>query len=49
MGIKDAIVSWLLDNVRVPSAVLVDVINEIDTDKDGYISLREVYVRVKDR
>lgn len=49
MGIKDAIVEWLLDNVRVPSAVLVDVINEIDADKDGYISLREVYARVKDR
>ena len=37
-----------MDNVRVPSAVLVDTINEIDTDKDGYISLREVYARVKD-
>lgn len=49
MGIKDAIVDWLLDNVRVPSAVLVDVINEIDTDEDGYISLREVYDRVKTR
>lgn len=36
-----------MDNVRVPSAALVDTINEIDTDQDGYISLREVYARVK--
>lgn len=49
MGIKDAIIDWLLDNVRVPSSHLVEIIETIDTDEDGYLSLREVYDHVKNR
>lgn len=46
MSMKDAIIEFLLDNVRVPISTLEAVLDSLDADEDGYISLREVYERV---
>ncbi len=43
MGLKDAIIAWLLDSVRVPTDDVKDMVETADRDKDGYISMRELY------
>ena len=47
MGLKDLIIGFLLDGIKVPKALLVEHIDEIDADHDGYISMREVWDVVK--
>lgn len=42
------IVEWLLKNVRVPKDSAVDVLNSLDKDEDGYISLGEVVAKLKE-
>lgn len=44
MGLKDTIINLLLDTLRVPTSTLKDLVDAGDTDQDGYISLRELYV-----
>ena len=41
MGLKDAIISWIFKNARIPKAVLVGAIDKVDADQDGYIDLAE--------
>lgn len=42
------IVEWLLKNVRIPKDSAVEVLNKLDTDKDGYISLGEIVAKLKE-
>lgn len=43
MGIKDAILDWLLDSVRIPTDTVIVMVGDADADRDGYISMRELY------
>lgn len=43
MGLKDAIIEWLMDSVRVPTDDLKTMVDSADRDKDGFISMRELY------
>lgn len=40
---KDMIINFLLDRLKVPTEDLKALVDKADTDKDGYISIRELY------
>lgn len=40
---KDTIINLLLDNVAVPCDVAKELVDRADLDKDGLITLRELY------
>lgn len=42
------LVNLLLDNVRVPTDTLITLVNEADTDGDGFITMRELYDRYRE-
>lgn len=39
---KERVAAWLLCNVKVDIDMLCRVIETLDTDKDGYLSLGEI-------
>lgn len=41
------IIEWLYRNVRVPKDSVVKVLDGMDADRDGYISLGELVQAVK--
>jgi len=41
------IIEWLYRNVRVPKDSVVEVLDGMDADRDGYISLGELVQAVK--
>lgn len=43
MGLKDAIISWLFDNIRISQYKVNELVNIADRDKDGFITMRELY------
>lgn len=43
MGVKDWIIDILLDSLKVPVETVQQLVGEADLDKDGYITLRELY------
>ena len=40
---KDYLINLLLDNMRVPTNTLIALVEKADTNKDGFISMRELY------
>lgn len=43
MGIKDLLINLLLDGLRVRTEALKSLVDEADLDRDGYVSMRELY------
>lgn len=41
------ILEWLLKYVRIPKDALVEALEEVDVDKDGFISLGELIKAVR--
>lgn len=42
------LLNLLLDTLKVPTGTLKALVDDADTDKDGYISMRELYDRYKE-
>lgn len=43
MSLKDIILNFLLDTLRVPTDILKSLVDKADTDRDGFVSMRELY------
>lgn len=39
----------LISGIKIPKDTLLKIVNEADTDRDGYISLGEVFYFIKNR
>ena len=40
-------IEWFYRNVKIPKDAIVGVLDAMDTDKDGYISLGELIASLK--
>lgn len=47
MGLKDWLIGWCLKNIRVPTKRLIELLDEMDSDRDGYIDIPEFVRAVK--
>ena len=45
---KDYLINLLLDNMRVPTETLITLVEQADTNKDGFVSMRELYDKYKE-
>lgn len=41
MGIKEFLIEWIFKNVKVKTEDLVNILDNCDTDRDGFISVGE--------
>ena len=42
MGMADRILKWILGEIKLPKHVIIEHINEMDTDKDECVSILEL-------
>ena len=49
MSIIWTIAMKILENIKIPKYKLKAIVEEADTDNDGYLSLKEIFFFVKER
>lgn len=47
MGLLDILVNWAWGNISIPRQELVNIIDSLDVDEDGEITLGEVIKLIK--
>lgn len=47
MSIKDAILSWVFRNMKIRKFAVINILDSLDADSDGYIEADELVTAIK--